>query len=235
MTHSLFDKCTLLKQNILFCNLSSSELDKIMALSAEFSYTNGQIIFQKGDPSDALLAVLKGEVSISANSEEGKEIILNTIYQGEMFGEIACIDGIERSATATSVGNCTLLAIQRSDFMPFLQTNPDIAIELLKALCHKLRDTSNRVETVSLLPVPVRLAQLLLNVSEKIGQQTDKGLFLDWKKSQQQIGNEIGTSRESINRFLNQWKKKEILTLGGQSLSITIKNIPALKDLACKP
>lgn len=232
MTHSLSDKRTLLVQNILFCKLSSKELDNILALSAEFSYTNGQIIFQKGDPGDSLLAVLEGEISITANSEEGKEIILNSIPQGEMFGEIACIDGSERSATATAMGSCTLLAIQRSDFIPFLKTNPDIAIELLKALCVKLRDTSNRVETVSLLSVPVRLARFLLKVSEKIAQQTENGLFLDWKKSQQLIGNEIGTSRESVNRLLNQWKKEGILTLGGQTLSITIKNIDALEDIA---
>ena len=232
MTHSLSDKRALLLQNILFCKLSSKELDNILALSAEFSYTDGQIIFQKGDPGDSLLAILEGEVSISANSEDGKEIILNTILQGEMFGEIACIDGIERSATATSMGNCTLLAIQRRDFIPFLKTNPDIAIELLKALCLKLRDTSNRVETVSLLPVPIRLARLLLDVSKKIAQNTGNGLFLDWKKSQQQIGNEIGSSRESVNRLLNQWKKEGILALGGQTLSITIKNIDALEDIA---
>ena len=232
MTHSLSDKRALLLQNILFCKLSSKELDNILALSAEFSYTDGQIIFQKGDPGDSLLAVLDGEISITANSEDGKEIILNTILQGEMFGEIACIDGIERSATATAIGNCTLLAIQRRDFIPFLKTNPDIAIELLKALCLKLRDTSNKVETVSLLPVPIRLARLLLDVSKKIAQNTGNGLFLDWKKSQQQIGNEIGSSRESVNRLLNQWKKEGILLLGGQTLSITIKNIDALEDIA---
>ena len=234
MSHSLSDKRALLAQNILFSKLSSSELNNILALSAEFSYTTGQIIFQKGDFGDSLLAVLEGEVSSSANSEEGKEIILNTIHSGEMFGEIACIDGSERSATATSVESCTLLVIQRNEFIPFLKTNPDIAIELLKALCLKLRDTSNRVESVSLLPVPVRLAQLLLDVSEKIGEQTDKGLFLDLKKSQRLIGNEIGASRESVNRLFNQWKKKEIVTLGGQNLSITIKSIDAFKSIACK-
>ena len=86
--------------------------------------------------------------------------------------------------------------------------------------------------TVGLLPVPVRLARLLLDVCEKIAQETEKGLLLDWKKSQRLIGNEIGSSRESVNRLLNQWKKKGILTLGGQTLSITIKDIDALEDIA---
>ncbi len=232
MAHSLSEKRTLLAQNILFCKLSTDDLDKLLKLSTEFTYEKGQIIFQKGDAGDSLLAILEGEVSIIANSEEGKEIILNTIPQGEMFGEIACIDSIERSATATAISKCTLLAINRNDFIPFLKTNPEIAIELLKALCLKLRDTSDRVETVGLLPAPIKLARLLLNASKKSGRETKKGLVLDWKKSQQLIGNEIGTSRESVNRLLNQWKKQKILSLGGQNLSITILNIDALEVIA---
>ncbi len=232
MAHSLSEKRTLLAKNILFCKLTENELNKLLKLSTESSYTQGQLIVQKGDAGDSLLAVLEGEVSISANSEDGKEIILNTIPQGEMFGEIACIDSVERSATATAVSHCTLLAINRNDFIPFLKTNPEIAIELLKALCLKLRDTSNRVETVGLLPVHIKLARFLLNASEKSGQKKANGLLLDWKKSQQVIGNEIGTSRESVNRLLNQWKKQKILLLGGQSLSITIIDIDALEAIA---
>ncbi|MEE9337388.1 MAG: Crp/Fnr family transcriptional regulator [Methylococcaceae bacterium] len=232
MAHSLSEKRALLAQNILFSKLTENELNQLLKLSTEFSYTKGQIIFQKGDTGDSLLAVLEGEVSISANSEDGKEIILNTIPQGEMFGEVACIDSIERSATATSVSHCTLLAINRNDFIPFLKTNPEIAIELLKALCLKLRTTSDRVETVGLLPVHIKLARFLLNASEKSGQETTNGLLLDWKKPQQVIGNEIGTSRESVNRLLNQWKKQKILSLGGQSLSITIIDIDALEAIA---
>lgn len=232
MAYSLSDKRTLLAQNILFKALSSAELDKLLTLSAEYSHPKGKIIFQKGDPGDSLLAVLKGKISISATSDEGREIIFNTITQGEMFGEMACIDGVERSATATVLKNCTLLAIQRSDFIPFLKTNPNIAIELLKALCLKLRDTTNRAEVVGILPVSVRLARLLLAAVEKTGQETKEGLLLDWKKSQAVIGNEIGTVRESVNRLLNLWKKEKILSLGGQSLSITIQNIDALEDIA---
>jgi CRP-like cAMP-binding protein len=232
MTHSLSDKRTLLAQNTLFKGLSSIELDKLLALSAEFSYPKGKIIFQKGDVGDSLLAVLKGEISISINSDEGREIIFNTITQGEMLGEMSCIDGVERSATATVIKDCTLLAIQRTDFILFLKTNPDIAIELLKTLCFKLRNTTNRAEGVGLLPVSIRLARLLLDASKRTGQETVSGLLLDWRKSQAVIGNEIGAVRESVNRLLNQWKKEKILILGGQSLSITILNIDALEAIA---
>ncbi len=232
MTYSSIDKRKLLTQNILFKKLPVNDIDNIVAISAEIHFTNNQIIFQKGDISDSLLAVLDGQVRISTSSMDGKEIVLNTIYPGEMFGEIAFIDGRERSATATSIWDCTLLSIQHNDFMPFLKSNPEIAIELLIVLCKKVRDTSDRVEAVGLQPLPVSLARLLVRAIKEIGQETASGLFLDWKKSQQEIGYEIGTSRESINKQLNSWKKQGLLTLGGQNLSITILDIEALNIIA---
>ncbi|WP_428353863.1 Crp/Fnr family transcriptional regulator [Methyloprofundus sp.] len=102
----------------------------------------------------------------------------------------------------------------------------------MKVLCHKLIDTSDRVETVGLLPVTMSLSRLLLKAAKQSGQQTQNGLFIDWKKSQQVIGNEIGVTRESVNKQLNQWKKQGILSLGGQSLSITIHDLDALQNIA---
>ena len=232
MTYSFVDKREILAQNILFKKLPLNDIDNIVAISAEIHFTNGQIIFQKGDISDSLLAVLDGQIRISTSSMDGKEIVLNTIHQGEMFGEIAFIDGRERSAMATAIGDCTLLSIRHDDFMPFLKSNPEIAIELLIVLCKKVRETSDRVEAVGLQPVPVSLAQLLVRASKEMGKETTNGLFLDWKKSQQEIGYEIGTSRESINKQLNSWKKQGLLKLGGQNLSITILDIEALNSIA---
>ncbi len=232
MMHSLPDKRKLLANTLFFREISSSELDKILAFSSERHFSDSQIIFQKGDVGGNLLVVLDGKVRISTSSDDGKEIILNTIFQGELFGEIAFIDGLERSATATAIGESSLLTIRRSDFIPFLKKNPEISIYLLKVLCKKLRDTSERVEVVALLPVPVSLARFLIKSAEEMGKKTPEGLYLDWKKSQQEIGNEIGTSRESVNKQLNKWKKQGIITLGGQSLSVTILDLDSLSDIA---
>lgn len=232
MTHVLPDKRNLLANNIFFRGVTTEELDKILSFSSENRYVNGQIIFQKGDFGDSLLAVLDGKVCISASSDDGREIILNTISRGEIFGEIAFIDGVERSATATACGETTLLTIKRGDFFPFLKNHPEIAIHWLKVLCKKLRDTSERVEIVGLLPVSVSLARLLIKNIESIGIETSEGIVIDWKKSQQTIANEIGASRECVNRQLNKWRKQELLSLGGQSLRITITDIDSLTDIA---
>lgn len=232
MTYCLPDKRNLLQNNVFFKGISVEELDKILMFSSTFHYSLGQIIFQKGDSGDSLLAVLDGKVRISTSSDEGKEIILNTIDQGEMFGEIAFIDGVERSATATAIAKTTLLIIKNGDFLPFLKKHPDIMFHWLKVLCKKLRETSDRVESVALLPVPVSLARFLTKATETMGEKTVDGFYLDWKKSQRDIANEIGTTRESVNRQLNQWRKQGVLSLGGQNLSITILDIDTLNNIA---
>ncbi|MEE9345348.1 MAG: Crp/Fnr family transcriptional regulator [Methylococcales bacterium] len=232
MTYLLPDKRNLLANNIFFRGITAEELDKILSFSSENHYSNGQIIFQKGDFGDSLLAVLDGKVRISTSSDDGKEIILNTTFRGEIFGEIAFIDGMQRSATATAIGETTLLTIRSGDFLPFLKKNPDIAIHWLKVLCKKLRDTNDRVEVLGLLPVSVSLARLLIKAAEITGEETPEGVYLDWKKSQQDIANEIGTTRESVNRQFNKWKKQGLVSLGGQSLSITILDSDTLEDIA---
>jgi CRP-like cAMP-binding protein len=233
MTYLLSDKRILLTNNIFFRGITAEKLDEILALSSENNYSNRQIIFQKGDAGDTLLAVLDGKVRITASSDDGKEIILNTMFRGDIFGEIAFIDGVARSATATAMGNTTLLSIKSGDFLPFLKKHPEIAIHWMKVLCKKLRDTSDRVEVVGLLPVPVSLARLLTKAAETMGEETVDGYYLlDWKKSQQEMAKEIGTSRESVNRQFHKWKKQGLVSLGGQSLSITILDNNALEEIA---
>ena len=104
----------------LFSALRPEELRKILAMASERSVGRGQTIFQRGDAESSMMAVLKGSVRISTGSADGKEVILNTIRTGEVFGEIALLDGRPRSAGATAIEDCDLLVIERRNFLPFL-------------------------------------------------------------------------------------------------------------------
>ena len=232
MSFSLEDKRKLLENNPFFSHISSDELDSIVKFSIEDSYNHGKIIFLKGDVTTTLLGVLKGEIEISSSSANGKKIILNTIHSGEIFGEMALIDGMVRSASATAIGNCTLLTINRLDFIPFLERHPKIAIHWLKILCQKLRKAGEKIENVATLPVQARLAKFLLTAAETQAKKIDEGLYLGWRKSQSEIGQEIATTRETVNIQLKQWEKKGIVKLGGQTRSITILDSKALDDIA---
>ena len=96
------------------------------------------MLFQKGDPGDGLLGILKGRVKISTISAEGKEVVLNILAPGELFGEIALIDGKDRSADATVMENAELVVIDARDFLPFLEERPDLTTRLLVMLCERV-------------------------------------------------------------------------------------------------
>ncbi len=214
------DKRQMLARHILFRQLLPTEIDAILALMVERRYKDSQIIFTTGDEGSSMMIVLTGRVLISALSDEGKEITLNYIEPGGILGEIALLDGKQRSANATAVGACSVLSIQRADFIPFLRTSPDVAIQLLMVFCDKLRKTSCLVESLGLLPVAARLAQFILKQAsaEPLSVAPDSVIRLNL--SQQKIANLIGASRETVNRTLSQWQEHGWISLQRQKLTI---------------
>jgi CRP-like cAMP-binding protein len=222
----VIDQRGALERHFLFAQLKPNELDSILALAVERRYAKGQIIFQKGEEGSSLMVVLQGRVRISVSSEEGKEITLNTIEPGEVFGEVALIDGKKRSADAAAVGPCTLLAIRRGDFIPFLKQNPEIAVQLLVVLCKKLRETSEIAEDIGLYSIQARLARVLLRLAES----EDGGMLVSIKLSQREIGNLIGATRESVNKHLRDWQEEGHIEM--EQGSITLLDEESLAEIA---
>jgi len=212
-TYGGVDKRRAIAEHFLFRQLVSSDIDRILALSVERHYDDGQVIFQKGEEGSSMMIVLEGRVLISVIAEDGKELTLNYIEPGEILGEIALIDGKKRSANATAVGACTLLYITRAEFIPFLRKNPGVAIHLLMILCEKLRATSNMAENIGLLPVPARLARLIIRIAHADEKKLMPGQRVRMNLSQREMGNLIGTSRESVNKTFSQWQAQGLIQL----------------------
>jgi CRP/FNR family transcriptional regulator, cyclic AMP receptor protein len=230
MTVAESQKRSLLSQHFLLGQLAPAELDRVLGMVTERQLKNGQVIFQKGDPGTSLMAVLHGRVKIGAYSEDGKEIILNIVEPGQIFGEIALLDGKERTADATAMGLTTLLVLDRRDFVPFLERNPKIAVRLIEVLCERVRRTSEMVESVAFLEYSARLAKLLLRLAESYGKETKDGVRINLKISQQDLGNLIASTRESVNRQLNAWAEEGVIEL--ERGQITILDSDALEALS---
>lgn len=214
------DKREALSQHFLFRQLLPVEIDRILSFAVEKHFENGQSIFMAGDDGTSMMIVLEGKVQISALSEDGKEITLNYIERGGILGEVALLDGKSRSANATAVGICRLAYIQRSEFIPYLRSNSDVAIQLLMVLCEKLRNTSYMLESLGLLPVPARLAKLILKLASANHERLNPGCVVQLSLSQQKLANLIGTSRESVNRTLRGWQAEGVIALHQQQLTL---------------
>jgi CRP/FNR family transcriptional regulator, cyclic AMP receptor protein len=199
----------------LFEAMKPDELDEVLKLSSERRVPRGASLFQKGDAGSSMMAVLTGRVRVSSVSAEGKEITLNVINPGEVFGEIALLDGKPRSADCSAIEETMLLVLERRHFLPFLHRNEDLYLRLIAVLCEKLRRTSMALEELALFDLPARLARVLLKLAADYGRPVGKCVRIEWKISQRDLSNLVASSRESVNKQLKVWRDDGVVDLDG--------------------
>ena len=218
---SVTDRRSIFRRHPLFAHLADADVDQLLRYARIERHKAGRTIFLKGSPGHGMMAVLSGQVRISSPSSEGKEIVLNLIGPGEVFGEIALLDGRERTADAAAMSDCELLVLERRDFVPFLERHPEVCIRLMEVLCARLRRTSEQVEDVLFLELPARLAKTLLRLAKEHGHAASGGQMIDLKLSQRELGNLTGATRESVNKQLKEWERDGILRIEGGAIVVT--------------
>src|SRR3982074_2529963 len=164
---SASNKLSVLRKHPIFCDLEPGAPAHLCRYAKHTTLKRGATIVSKGDPGNSLVVVVSGTVKISISSPDGRSAILNLIGPGEIFGEVALLDGRARTADATANTNCEIYIIDRRDFLPFVRSQPALAMKLIELLCMRLRWTSDQVEEVILQNLPGRLASALLRLTEK--------------------------------------------------------------------
>lgn len=203
---------TALSVNPFFSALGPGEITQIAALCKPRSLSDGETLFAKGDPGDALYGLRRGQIVISTMTSTGRRLTLNILGAGDIFGEIALLDGQPRSANAVASGPVELFMIRRSDFHALLKRQPEITIKIMELLCERLRFSSERLEEASLLSFKVRLARRLLKLADDFGE--------DIETTQEELSVLAGAGRETVNRQLQKWQKSGIVRLGRGRLRI---------------
>src|SRR6478752_10139932 len=151
----------ILKMNPMFADLGVDELQRLAGLCHTQQLGLGEMLFQKGDPGDALYGVRRGQIRIETGASDGSRLTLNFMGPGDLFGEVAVLDGESRSADATAGEASELFVLRREDFLAFLESEPKVAIKIIMLLCQRIRWQSERMEESMLQPLPVRLARRL--------------------------------------------------------------------------
>jgi CRP/FNR family transcriptional regulator, cyclic AMP receptor protein len=214
---------------ILFSGLSAAERAAIVARARIRTFNAGETVFTIGSPGDQMMAVLSGSVRISVPSPDGKELLLTIIQPGEVFGELAVLDGKERSADAIAENVCTLAILHRHDVLSFFERNPSAWPKLVDVLCQRLRRTDQVFAEVALLQLPIRLAKTMLRLLElranSVSAKSAKIRF-----SQRELANMVGGTRESVNRCLRTWQRSGIVKISEGS--IVVINQAALETIA---
>jgi CRP/FNR family transcriptional regulator, cyclic AMP receptor protein len=212
----------ILKMNPMFADLDADELQRISSLCHTQHLRAGEALFQKGDPGDALFGVRRGQIRIETGASDGSRLTLNFIDPGDLFGEVAVLDGQSRTANATAGEPTELFVLRRADFLEHLEREPRVAIKIIQLLCQRIRWQSERMEESVLQPLPVRLARRLCALAAEFGSEVHI--------SQEQLGVFVGAARESVNRQLQLWRKDGILDL--QRGRILLQNMGRLTAVA---
>jgi CRP/FNR family cyclic AMP-dependent transcriptional regulator len=223
------EKRKIFERHFLFGKLSANEIDALISYARVERYRAGREIFAKGSLGQSLMAVLRGSVKISSLSESGKEIVFTIFNAGEIFGEIAVLDGDERSADATAMTDCELLVLNRRDLLPVLENRADLCMILLRILCRRLRTTTEQVEDVMFRHLESRVAKALMHLAEGVGLHGVHGTSVELHVSQRELGNIAGGSRESVNKHLQIWHRQGLIELSKSS--IMIRDVEAIKRL----
>ena len=220
-------KLAVLRKHPIFSDLDPAALDQLSRYAKHTTLKRGTTIVSKGDPGNSLIAVISGTVKISVSSPDGRSAILNLIGPGEIFGEVAVLDGLARTADAIANTNCEIFVIDRREFIPFVQSQPALAMKFIELLCTRLRWTSDQVEQVILQDLPGRLASALIRLTEK-HKLAPGGRTI--AITQQEISEMVGMTRESINKQLRVWAARNWVRL--EHGAIVVLNAEPLQALA---
>jgi CRP/FNR family transcriptional regulator, cyclic AMP receptor protein len=226
MVRPILSNLEILRNHSIFGKLPARMIERLASYLRIQDVPRGTTIFAKGDAGTALVAVLSGRVKISIPAANDRETVLNVIHEGEIFGEIALLDGCPRTANAVAMSSCRLMMIERRDFIPFVHEHPEVGVKLIEILCGRLRRTTQQVEDLVFLNLPARLAKLLLRLVDEAEGTLPREISI----TQREISQMIGVSRESINKQLRSWAQVNFVALkrGG----IVVLQPDALIDVA---
>jgi CRP/FNR family cyclic AMP-dependent transcriptional regulator len=208
------DKFGYLKMVDIFQDLTEQEIEEIDRATTMTTGRRGKIFYMPEDTSEVLFLLKEGRVQLYRISPDGKKLVIATVGPGSIFGEMALIGQGMHNTFAEAVEDCVLLVMSRGDVERLLVTKPKVALRIFEALGSRLRETESRLEEIAFKGIPARLASLLLHLADEQGGETISGM------THQDLGEQIGTYRETTTQTLNSFKAAGLIEIGRKRIEI---------------
>ncbi len=177
-------------------------------------------LFAQGDRGSTVLVVLQGFIKLSATTPGGRETILDVAGPGDIFGELAVLNGWPRSTDAMALSACRLLSLDGKDFIQEMQRKSESLFALIRLLSSRLRVTTARMTDAVELSVPARIVKALKYLAALHSRSDEHGLHLELQLSQSELGGLTGLTRESINKYLGLFRDAGAIRMLGQDITI---------------
>ena len=203
-----------LKMVDIFQDLTEAEIEEIDRATTMSSCRRGKIFYMPEDTSEVLFLLKEGQVQLYRISPDGKKLVMGTIGPGTIFGEMALIGQGMHNTFAEATEDCVLCVMSREDVERLLVTKPKVALRIFEELGSRLKETEARVEEIAFKGIPARLASLLLHLADERGSDTITGM------THQDLGEQIGTYRETTTQTLNTFKTDGLIDIGRKRITI---------------
>lgn len=209
----------LLRSVPLFADLEQGELERFSRVAVPRSFPGATRVFHEGDHSDACYIVRSGSFRVTREHSDGRAITLATLGPGDIFGELAMLDGEVRSASVEALGDGELLALPAGEVRALLARHPEITVKLVAALVRRLRTANERISRQSFQTVPSRVAGVLSQLVAEEAPRSEGG-EITIRMNQSDLAQLAGTSRESVSRFLADLERAGIVRPGRGRVTI---------------
>jgi CRP/FNR family transcriptional regulator, cyclic AMP receptor protein len=205
--HSPEEVLAFLKDSTFLGLLSDPALQALVPKGRVKKYAPGDVICRRGDQGDSVLVVLSGTLKIRNTTLDGRDVGLNFLGVGDVAGEIAVLDGGERTADIVALDETEVLAIHRRDVLPTLISNPEAMLAIVEVLCDKLRTATAIIED-STHDMLGRVARGLMRLAQQHGRRRKDRTRINLKLSQAELGSYVGLSRANVSRQLTELKAR---------------------------
>ncbi|MFQ5465933.1 MAG: Crp/Fnr family transcriptional regulator [Thermodesulfobacteriota bacterium] len=192
-----------LSANPLFTGLEDFYFRDIIAVGEVRSWPKGSQIIVEGEAGDAVYFILQGRVKVTLYGEEGKEIVLSVLNDGDMFGELSIMDNRPRSANVVSVKDLECLVVTKEAFLKYLSRHHKVYLTMFAYLTGRLRDATRQIGGLALLDVCGRIAHTLMGISRE-GADTEQKVVEIERPTHEELAAMIGSSREVVSRALKK-------------------------------
>lgn len=204
----------------LFSGLSADEMAWLDKATRMITLKRNQPVYLPEDPSDSVFFIKAGQVRICRVLEDGRQLTLALLGPGEMFGELEVIEESPRDTSAEAVEDTFVCALPRPEFESLLTRRPDLARRLTKLIGFRLKRIESRIEDLIFRDVPVRLARLLLQLSNDLGVADSRGVLIRVKLTHQELANLIGSTRETVTTMLGDFKRSGLIAFAERRIIV---------------
>ena len=212
------DNLHYLKNIPLFSVLNNEQLKEMNCRVIEREYKKGRIIFMEGEPGEAVYFLKKGLIKLSKQTMDGREHILHLVHPGDVFAEVVIFDSGSYPATAEVVEDASVGFIRNEDMCTVISDHADVALSMLRIMARRLRDAQEKVMNLALNDTARRLALVILGLAEERGVKENGIITIPVQLTNQEFANLIGTSRETVSRIINSFKRSGTLEIKRQQI-----------------